>query len=480
MKRQIFGYIPVNIANLIVSFGTIVILTRLLDADEFGRYALAIALMHFVHMSVYTWVEAAMSRFYARAEQDGNLPSHIKTLYAAALMIIAICLPILILIIYSLPIGPQMRLVLTLGLVTSGFNLIYNVGREAHKAAHRIARYSIFHTGNSICGFAIGVLLVLVTPLREAGPFVGLLIAVMVTLLIDLPFMLSRTRSAKVDPVLGKKYLLYGLPICLSLLFSYALSQGDLFFIKYYMGDAAVGGYNAGYNLANRSLDVGFAWLGMAMTPILITQLETLGEAEVRRSLKSYAETLIVLLLPVATGIALVADQAGFIVGEAVRADAVSVMPWIAFAGLLNGAIIYYINQAFVLSKRTGVMAWLMITPVFLNFALNIILIPQFGLRGAVWATLLAYGLAFILSLAVSRKYFRLPLPVRTLVQCAGAAALMALAVIFTPTPENLPDVVLLMIKAFIGAAVYVGCVLTFNIADYRTILKTLIIKFRT
>ncbi|MDA8708842.1 oligosaccharide flippase family protein, partial [Hellea sp.] len=242
MKRQIFGYIPVNIANLIVSFGTIVILTRLLEADEFGRYALAIALLYFVHMSLFTWVEAAMSRFYARAEQDGNLPTHIKTLYAAALMMIILCLPLLFLILYSLPIEPQMRLVLTLALVNSGFNLIYNIGREAHKAAHRIARFSILQTGNSLCGFAIGVLLVLGTPLREAGPFVGLLIAVIVTLLIDLPFMLSRTRSARVDRSLGKKYFLYGLPICFSLLLSYALSQGDLFFIKYFMGDAAVGG----------------------------------------------------------------------------------------------------------------------------------------------------------------------------------------------------------------------------------------------
>ena len=67
--RQMLGYIPVNVANIIVSFGTIAILTRLFDGAEFGRYALAVASMHFIHMTLFSWVEAAMARFYARAER---------------------------------------------------------------------------------------------------------------------------------------------------------------------------------------------------------------------------------------------------------------------------------------------------------------------------------------------------------------------------------------------------------------------------
>ena len=35
------AYLPVNLANVVVSFGMIVVLTRLLSPEEFGRYAIA-------------------------------------------------------------------------------------------------------------------------------------------------------------------------------------------------------------------------------------------------------------------------------------------------------------------------------------------------------------------------------------------------------------------------------------------------------
>jgi len=35
MGRSMLAYIPVNLANIIASFGTIVVLTRLLNGEEF-------------------------------------------------------------------------------------------------------------------------------------------------------------------------------------------------------------------------------------------------------------------------------------------------------------------------------------------------------------------------------------------------------------------------------------------------------------
>ena len=82
--RSMLAYIPVNFANLLVSFGTIVILTRLLNSEEFGRYALAVVSMHFTHMALFTWLEAAMARFQARAEKENDVNSHLRTIYSYA------------------------------------------------------------------------------------------------------------------------------------------------------------------------------------------------------------------------------------------------------------------------------------------------------------------------------------------------------------------------------------------------------------
>ena len=109
MGRSMLAYIPVNLANLVVSFGTIVVLTRLLGSEEFGRYALAVITMHLVHMMLFTWLEAAMARFQARAERNGDVSSHLKTIYAYALGTAIIGFSLIIAILFIAPIPMHMR-----------------------------------------------------------------------------------------------------------------------------------------------------------------------------------------------------------------------------------------------------------------------------------------------------------------------------------------------------------------------------------
>jgi len=113
------------------------------------------------------------------------------------------------------------------------------------------------------------IMLIILTPLREAGPFAGLLIGNLLVLCFDLPFMLKRMKGGTYQPDKTKSYLLYGLPICFSLLLEYALSTSDRFVIAAMLGEADVGRYSAGYGLANRSIDVLFIWIGLAVTPML-------------------------------------------------------------------------------------------------------------------------------------------------------------------------------------------------------------------
>lgn len=478
--RQMLGYIPVNLANIVVSFGTIAILTRLFSGEEFGRYALAIASMHFIHMALFTWVEAAMSRFYARAEADHETASHLKTSYAICAVIGLIGLPILLGLAFLLPVDAHMKTILAFALGSTCLTLIFNIGMEAHKAAHHIGRYSAIFSSQSLLGFSVGILLILATPLRETAPFYGIIIANIVAICIDFPFMWRRMKSGKVEAKRAISFFTYGMPICMSLMLTYILSQGDLFFIKYFMGDTAVGEYNAGYNLANRSLDVLFVWVGMAVTPVAFTTLETHGIEKTKEVLKNYGATMLLLILPAATGIALVAEPAGFILGQSVRAEAVKIMPWIAFAGVMNGFISYYAQRAFMLSKNTGILAFTMIIPVLINIGLNLYLIPIHGLKGAVWATIAAYGVGLVLSLAVARRYFPLPLPFKALAQTSLACVAMAAGVLALPDQiDALPDLLHLLIKAGVGACIYGLVCYAINAANCRDLIHDLVGKLR-
>lgn len=477
--RSMLAYIPVNLANVFVSFGTIVILTRLLGSAEFGRYALAMITLQFVHMGLFTWLEAALARYQANAEERGEEASHLKTIFISAARLSVIGWAFITAVLYALPLDPHMKMVLVVALTSTCIQLFCNLGMEAHKASHRIGRYSALYTTQMLLSFTIGILLIMVTPLREVAPFVGIIIAILIIMAIDLPFMLRRAKGGQMEPKRVKKYFIYGMPICISLLLTYALNTADMFLIAGMLGEAKAGAYNAGYNLANRSLEVIFIWVSMAVTPIAITALERDGIERSQEVLKNYGATLLLIAMPAATGLALVAEPAGFILGESVREDAITVMPLIAFAGVLNGLITYYAHRAFMLSGRTDMFVWAMVPPVILNIGLNLILIPKMQLMGAVWATVAAYALGLVISIIVGRRYYPLPLPLRAAFQVTLACAVMGFVVYYVPVPETTPDFIEIIIRAGVGVPVYVALCLLVNIADCRDLAVAFIEKIR-
>lgn len=472
MGRSLLAYLPVNLANIVVSFGLIVVLTRLLSPEEFGRYAIAMITLQFVHMGAFTWLEAAMARFQARAEKDGDVPSHLRTIYLLGGSIGVLSVGLFLGIVYLLPIASDLKTVLAFALGTAGLQLIFNLGMEAHKAAHRVTRYSLTYSSQMLLSFSIGIALVIFTPLRESGPYVGIIIGLLIALAIDLPFMLLRQKRGRFQTARAKRYAAYGFPICISLLLGYTLNSSDVYIIAAIMGEASAGHYNAGYNLANRSLEILFIWLSMAVTPVAVTAFEKAGQDGSRDIMRDYGASLLWLAMPAAMGIALVSKDAGFILGESVRDEAVTVMPFIAFAGLINGLITYYVQRAFMLSGKTRDFVWVMVPPVVLNIALNIILVPKFGLMGAVWSTIAGYGLAFVFAVLLARRHYPLPWPLRATFEIALACFAMAAVVTALPLDALSPGPLTLMIKASVGALVYLVTCWILNAADCRTIIR--------
>lgn len=471
LGRTLLAYLPVNLANVVVSFGLIVVLTRLLSPEEFGRYAIAMITLQFVHMGAFTWLEAAMARFQARAENNEDVASHLRTLYTLAAGLGTVCVVLFLAIIFVLPISRDLQTVLGFAIGTAGLQVLFNLGMEAHRASHRVIRYSLTYSSQTLLSFIIGIALVLLTPLRESGPFLGITLGLIVALIIDLPFMLKRQKGGRFEADRTRRYAAYGFPICMSLLLGYTLNSSDVYIIAAIMGEASAGQYNAGYNLANRSLEILFVWISMAMTPAAVTAFEKTGTKASQDIMRSYGASLLWLAMPAAVGIALVAKDAGFILGASVRAEAVTVMPFIAFAGLINGLVTYYVQRAFMLSGQTKEIVWLMVPPVVLNIALNIILIPKFGLMGAVASTIVGYSMALVLSVVMARRHYPLPLPFLAAAKIAFACGVMALVVSVLPLGSLEPGLLTLVIKGSVGAIAYVATCYVINAADCRTLI---------
>ena len=138
----------------------------------------------------------------------------------------------------------------------------------------------------------------------------------------------------------------------------------------------------------------------------------------------------------------------------------------IAPSGLLAGLTTYYFHQAFTLGKRTALLLAAMAIPAGLNLALNLLLIPRFGLDGALWATPASYALGLAASAFLGRRVVALPIPWLALAQAGGGSLLMALVVTRLPAVGGLVE---LLAKAAIGATTYGVVMAAIDAGSLRT-----------
>jgi O-antigen/teichoic acid export membrane protein len=133
--------------------------------------------------------------------------------------------------------------------------------------------------------------------------------------------------------------------------------------------------------------------------------------------------------LPALLGAAMLAPNiARVVLGAPFRDDGAQLLPWVALAAFLGGAMLFYSNLAFQLGRHTFGQLWAMLVAALANLGLNLIWIPRFGLLGAAWATVVAYGLGLAVGCWLGRRVFPLPmLPVDAL-KPMGAALVMVLA----------------------------------------------------
>ncbi len=478
--RHLLGYLPVNIAQALAGFGSIYLLTRLLTPADYGLYSLAFAVMTLFHSLLFTWLEGAMARFYARAEAKNTLQSHLTSAYNTLAVLVLAGGALSGLIITFFPLPNDFKSILGFALGAAILRAALKLTLEARRAAREVQRYSLIEFFHIMIGFSLGMLLVIATDLRAAGPFAGMAVAAGIALLFDLPHLLRRAKGGHGSVSDFKKFAAYGLPISMSLALALAMSSADRFLIAGYLDTASVGIYTAGYNLANRTLDIIFIWASMAAAPLTIAALEHNGFEDARAMARKAFGLMALATFPAATGLALVSGPlATVMTGPAFRDQAAQIIPWIALAGVMNGIMTYYFHEAFTLAKRTGVMAAVMAFPALLNIVLNIILLPRFGLQGAVIATVIAYFFGMLASAIIGLRYFPLPLPFLTAAKTLLACAFMAVGIVVIPWPQSWTAFVLLFVQAGLGGVLYGIAAIILNLADCRGYLKTFIGRLR-
>lgn len=463
--RGVVGYLPANVVQGLAGLLSIVVFTRLLSPQAYGAYALAFSATSLLHTLTFTWLEAAMARFYAREAQAGRLGGHFGAIYRL-FAILALAFPLIAGgIVWLLPITTPVKTAMIAGLICTPIRSLAKLAQEHRRAAGRVRASALLDIGQSGGAFVIGAALAALGA-GGSAPLIGAGVAAAACLVFVLPEELGLARAGRLEPQRAADYAHYGLPVALSLILSLALATTDRFMLAGFLDPASVGVYHAGYSLSNRTLDVLFIWLGAAGGPAAIAALERGGERALHATAVQQASVMMLVCLPAAVGLALVAHPlAQLMVGEGLREGAARVTPWIAMSGLCAGITTYYFHTAFTLARRTRLLLVAMAIPAAANLILTFILIPRFGLDGAMWATAASYAIGLLASFAIGRRVMPLPIPWGLVGRCALAAAGMALAVRAAPAVGGAVE---LIEKSAAGALVYAALVLLLDAGGAR------------
>ncbi len=462
LARHLLGYLPVQFASAIASFGGVYAFSRLLSPEDYGRYALMFSALALLQTVTLLWVEAAAYRFAGAAGDRQGRADHRLT--ALALMRRSLVLAMaawagLALLLHGVPgygaILPWIAVLLPAC-------TILQIALEMHRADLRVRRYAAVRVATTLVGFALAVLLAAQTGLGAAAPFAGLAVATAIAALVEGRALHRAARGGVMAPGVKRAWLGYGAPLAIALALDLILSASDRLLIALFLGEASVGAYAAGYGVADKTVLLICAWAASAASPLLMAAYERGGPDATRQSGAAFLRTLLLVALPATVGLALIAEPLSeAMIGEAIRADAARIIPWIAFAGLMNGLLVHYASEPFQLARRTGLRATLMAVPAALNIALNLALLPAFGLMGAVYATVASYAVGLVLLILVGRRLVRLPLPAGAILRPAMAALAMVPAVRLVPDWGSWPQ---LFASALAGALVYAGVLILLDL----------------
>ena len=142
--------------------------------------------------------------------------------------------------------------------------------------------------------------------------------------------------------------------------------------------------------------------------------------------MRSNASLLMAMGVPCVVGMMLLAPGiANTFLGPDFRVTAAGIIPLIALGAFLAGFKAYHFDAAFQFAHRTIYQVWIVLFVAIVNFGLNWIAIPRYGINGAAGASVLAYLISIVLTAGLGRRHFILPFPMLACGQVLLAGAVM-------------------------------------------------------
>jgi O-antigen/teichoic acid export membrane protein len=465
--RHSILYFAVRVGNGVFAIATLAVFTRLLSPEEYGVYALGMAVATFASGVLFQWLNVAISRFYPPHLDD---PSKVMDVMSYGFWV-ATALATSIFIALFPFLG-----VFGLEAITGFALLLITIALGRHTLALQLAnadsrpkRYGLLSWAKGGGALLAGCFFIHYGG-GERGALLGFLAGLVLALIAFSPNPLLLLKFNSVDKRLAENMFRYSLPLALNNLAIAAVDVSDRFMIGIFIGVAQVAPYAVAYDLAQQTVGPMMNVLFLAAFPLIVKTFDSAQDEITRNRLHSLGCNLIAVGLPVAAGVGFFAgDISEIVFGNNFQHDATTVMPLLAAAIFIGAFKSYYLDVVFQLRNQTQYQGYIAILMAVVNIILNLLFLPTHGVVAAAWATLAAFTIGALLSWVWGRSFYSLLSLRKDLWGSAGATATMLAVLYLLPSSSG---VVWLSVKISLGIVIYVFLAWALDIAEFRRLLK--------
>jgi O-antigen/teichoic acid export membrane protein len=195
----------------------------------------------------------------------------------------------------------------------------------------------------------------------------------------------------------------FGAPMVVWMVGSFVLTFSDRYFLNYYTGAAAVGVYSLAYKFSFLLSAFAVAPFSQIWEPRRFAIARQPDAGEIYRRMFLY---LNIALFIGSVGIVLFIKDALTILVGADFVVAYQIVPLLLVTTIIQQWT-GYCNLGLYLKNAMNLYAWSAVVGVVGAVVFNALLIPRYGMFGAAWATVAAYGLRFIPVYLFSQAKYR-------------------------------------------------------------------------
>jgi len=372
---------------------------ELLTPDEYGLLFFVIAVIGVAGMFTDLGIARSAARYISESKEtdSGKIPYLLRTSLGFRLVLIGIVSTTLVVgheQLAALLETPEAATLLLVGGVYLVFQSLNSYTQTVFQGFNQVELSAVVNVVNNVTrvGFVVAFT---VLGLGVVGAMMGYLVGAMLAAGVGIALLYRRFYVTYDDDggekTLRNRMLRYSIPLTASTSASILDNRIDTVLVGFFLNPVAVSYYVLSKQISEFVL-VPAGSLGFSVSPTYGEQKANDALEEAARIYESTLQYVLLLYIPAAVGLILVADPAIRLVFGADYAGAVPVLQlmaiYVIFQAITNVTTngLDYLGRASDRAIAKGVTS-------AANAVLNVLLIPRFGVAGAAFATVITYGI---------------------------------------------------------------------------------------